>query len=230
MSIKGFRKMSLVDYPDRICAVIFTGGCNFRCPFCQNPDLINGLEEFPDIDEKEILDYLKEKRDWLDGICITGGEPTIYKGLVQLIEKIKSMGFLVKLDTNGSNPEMLKELVGRKLLDYIAMDIKSSPERYSEASGCKVEMENIRKSVEIIRNSGIEYEFRTTVLPRLFSFEDAEKTGKWLKGSKRFFLQQFRPDVTLDRSFEKEVPYSEEKLKKLADRMRPFFKEVDIRN
>lgn len=229
MSIKGFVKLSLIDYPGKTSSVLFLGGCNFRCPFCQNPDLINKLETMPSISEEEVINYLKEKKKWIDGVCISGGEPTLEKNLIEFIEKIKFLGFLVKLDTNGSDPKVLKDLIEKKLLNFIAMDIKSSPEKYSEASGIEVDIEKIKESVELIRNSGIEYEFRSTVLPKLFSKDDAIKIGEWLKGSKTFFLQQFRPDITLDKSYEKEETYNEEKLKEFMKVMKPYFNFVGIR-
>ncbi|MFH1445449.1 MAG: anaerobic ribonucleoside-triphosphate reductase activating protein [Nanoarchaeota archaeon] len=160
----------------------------------------------------------------------TGGEPTLYNNLPEFIKKIKDMGFLVKLDTNGSNPEILKNLIDKKLVDYIAMDIKASLERYSEASGCDVNLDDIKKSVDIIRKSGVDYEFRTTILPRLFTKDDAIKIGKWLNGSKRFFLQQFRPMITLDRSFENENSYSKKELREIAEIMKPYFDLVVIRD
>ncbi|MBU1134914.1 MAG: anaerobic ribonucleoside-triphosphate reductase activating protein [Nanoarchaeota archaeon] len=229
MPIKGFVKMSLIEYPGKTSSVIFLGGCNFRCPFCQNPDLIDDVNNIPTIPEEEVINYLKEKKKWIDGVCITGGEPTLEKNLAQFIKKIKSLGFLVKLDTNGSNPKILKELIDKKLLDFIAMDIKSSPNRYSEASGVEIDIEKIKSSANLVRNSGLEYEFRSTVLPKLFSKNDAKSVGEWLKGSKIFFLQQFRAEITLDKSYEKEFTYSKEELKELQEIMKPYFDRVEIR-
>jgi pyruvate formate lyase activating enzyme len=227
--IKGFQKISMIDYPGKMCSVVFLADCNFRCPFCQNPDLILNVENLPDIDQGDIFEYLETRRIWIDGVCITGGEPTLHEGLPGFCRKLKNNGFLVKVDTNGTNPEMLEKLVKKKLVDYIAMDIKGPPERYAEISGVPVDIEKIKKSVEIIRNSGIDYEFRTTVLPRLIKERDLESIGEWLNGSKRYALQQFRSMVTLDKSYEKETSYSEERMKRFEEILKPYFETVEVR-
>ncbi|MDI6826159.1 MAG: anaerobic ribonucleoside-triphosphate reductase activating protein [Candidatus Aenigmarchaeota archaeon] len=229
MMIKGFQKLSLIEYPGKIAAIVFVGKCDFGCHFCYNTDLIKNYDKVPDIPEKEITDFLAERKGLLDGISITGGEPTVHKDLPEFAKKIKDMGFLVMIETNGSNPEMIKELIDKKLVDYIAMDIKAPLEKYDEVAGVKVNKKKIQGSVDIIRNSSIDYEFRTTVIPKHFNEKDALAIGKWLKGSKRFFLQQFRPDKTLDESYQKVEQYPPEKLKKFAEIMKPFFESVKTR-
>jgi pyruvate formate lyase activating enzyme len=153
----------------------------------------------PNVDIKNIIEHLKSRHDWIDGVCVTGGEPTLHVALPQLLSEIKKLGFLIKLDTNGTNPKMLKQLIDKKLVDYIAMDIKAPLENYEDVVKTKVEKNNIKESVEIIRKSGIDYEFRTTVVPKLIKKDDIKRIGEWLKGSKMYCIQQFRYDKTLDK-------------------------------
>ena len=229
MMIKGLQKLSLIEYPGKISAIVFLGNCNFRCHFCYNTDLVKNYDKLPDIPEKKILDFLSTRKGLVDGLAITGGEPTLHKDLPVFIKKVKDLGFLVMLETNGSNPKMLKELIDKKLVDYIAMDIKAPLEKYDDVTGVKVNKKNIQESIDIIRNSGIDYEFRTTVIPKHFKKEDALAIGKWLKGSKRFYIQQFRSDKTLDESYKKMEAYSPEKMKELVEIMKPFFDSVKVR-
>ena len=229
MMIKGFQKLSLIEYPEKISAIVFLGNCNFKCHFCYNIELVRDYDKLPDIPEKEILDFLSTRKGLLDGIAITGGEPTLHKELPEFIKKVKDLGFLVLLETNGSNTEMLKELIDNKLVDYVAMDIKAPLEKYDEITGVKVNKENIQESINIIRKSGLDYEFRTTVIPKHFKEDDALAIGKWLKGSKRYVLQQFRPEKTLNDNYKKMESYAPEKLKELADLIRPFFDFVKVR-
>jgi len=229
LPIKGLQKTSLVDYPGNIVCTIFLAGCNFRCPYCQNPDLIDNPDKLPAIKEEDIIDFLEKKRKWLDGICISGGEPTIHPGLVDFIKKIKKMDFLVKLDTNGTNPVMIKELLDNKLIDFISMDIKASLDKYGDAANVGVNKEDLQKSVELIMNGNIDYEFRATILPKLHSEEDIKKIGEWLKGSKKFVLQQFRPKICLDKSYEKEKPFTKEEMEGFNKLLEPYFDKVEIR-
>jgi pyruvate formate lyase activating enzyme len=228
--IKGYLPSSLLDYPGKIVSVVFVSGCNFHCPFCFNIELVQNSKELKKIDPAQIIEHLKLRRKWLDGICITGGEPTLYKGLFRFISEVKSLGFLVKLDTNGTDPEMLKELIKKKLVDYIAMDIKTPLEKYQKAVKMKIDTDKIRESVDLIKGSGVDYEFRTTVVPSLLGKEDILAIGKWLKGSKRYFLQQFRPEKTLDPKLRKEKPYSIGEMEEMAEIAKPFFGNVEIRN
>ncbi len=229
MLIKGLQKLSLIEYPGKLSAVIWTGGCNFRCPFCYNTDIVLNYKKMPTISEKEIIDFMTTRKGLLDGLSITGGEPTLQKDLSEFAKKIKDMEFLFMIETNGSNPKMIKELIDRKLVDYIAMDIKSPLEKYEKVAGIRVNKKNIQKSIDIIRNSDIDYEFRTTVIPIFFKKEDALAIGRWLKGSEHYYLQQFMPEKTIDKAFKRVKPYSPEKLKKFAELMKPFFKSVSVR-
>lgn len=229
IKIKGYLPTSLIDYPGKIASVIFLPRCNFRCPFCFNIDLVNDSKELKDIGTEEIFHHLKYRKKWLDGVVLTGGEPCLHPGLIEFIRKIKKLGFLIKLDTNGTNPAMLERLIKDKLIDYVAMDIKAPLEKYEKVTKSKVNLKDIQKSVDIIRNTGIDYEFRSTILPKLHSKEDILAIGKWLKGSKRYFLQQFRPEKTLDKKLQKENPYSIEQLREFSEILKPFFEKVEVR-
>jgi len=231
MLIGGLQKSTLIDYPKKVVATVFTLGCNFNCSFCHNPELVDlkKIKQQPRIEEEIFFNFLKSRKNLLDGVCITGGEPTIQTDLIDFIKKIKEEDFLVKLDTNGSNPRVIKELLKQGLLDFIAMDIKSSAEKYQEAVGCKINLENIQKSIDLIQQSKIEYEFRTTIVPGLIDKKEIEKIGKWLNGSKSFSLQQFRKEKTLDKSFQKVMPYPDEELKEMAEIAKPYFDKVELR-
>ncbi len=230
VQIKGLQPLTLIDYPGKVACTVFLGGCNFRCPFCYNIDLVLRPKKLHSIPEEEFFNFLKKRKGWLDGVCIGGGEPTIYADLPIFISKIKSLGFLVKLDTNGSNPEMIKRLLRKKLLDYIAMDIKTrlNPKKYSEAVGVKADIEKIKKSITIIKKSKIDYEFRTTCIPKLVSKEDLIAIGKSLR-AKRFVIQQFENKKTINPKFQKIKPYSKEELENFAECLKPYFNEVKLR-
>jgi pyruvate formate lyase activating enzyme len=231
MKIGGLQKLTLVDYPGKVAATVFLIGCNFRCPFCQNPELacLDNTSGLAPISESDFFSFLDSKIGFIDGICITGGEPTINTDLIDFIRKIKAKGFLIKLDSNGSNPEVLSEIINEKLIDFIAMDIKTSLEKYEKAIGVKIDLENIKKSVEIIKNSGIDYEFRTTVVPWLVEKKDIEKIGEWLKGAKKIALQQFQNKKVLDKEFEKIQPYPDETLKEFKKILEKYIERVELR-
>jgi len=231
MKIGGLQKLTLVDYPNKIAATVFLTGCNFKCGFCHNPSLVDAKEmkNQPEIPEKEFFKFLKSKQGLVDGICITGGEPTINSDLPEFIKKIKKLNFSIKLDTNGNNPEVLKKLIEEKLLNFVAMDIKTSLDKYEKAVNTKINLENIKKSVEIIKNSGIDYEFRTTVVPGIVDREDIEKIGQWLKGAKKFALQQFRNQKVLNKEFEKVVPYWDDTLKEFEKILEKYIDRVELR-
>jgi pyruvate formate lyase activating enzyme len=195
MIIHGLNKLTLLDYPEHMACLVFTGGCNFRCPFCQNTDLVLAPASQPVIPEEEIFSFLKKRKGVLEGLVITGGEPTLNADLFDFIAKVKDEGYLVKLDTNGTAPDVIKRLLGARLLDYIAMDIKSSPEKYAATAGIKDTpelLEKIRESVGIIMDSGIDYEFRTTVVKELHTKEDLIGAGGMIKGARAYYLQSFR--------------------------------------
>ena len=231
MRIGGLEKLSLIDYPAKIAATIFTAGCNFRCGYCHNGELVDLTEakKHPNISEKNVFDFLNSRQGLLDGVCLTGGEPTSHSDLPSFIKKIKQLGFLVKLDTNGSNPEMLKKLLEENLLDFMAMDIKASREKYPETTGPTINLDNIQKSVSLIKESGLNYEFRTTIFPPLIDEKELKKIGQWIEGAECFVLQQFRPEKTLDKTFQEIKPYSEDKLKILAKIIEPFVERVLLR-
>lgn len=231
MEIKGLQRTSLIDYPDKISCVVFLGRCNFRCPFCQNPELVLYPEKEPTIPEGEFFNFLENRKGLLDSVVITGGEPCLHKELPAFISKIKEKGFSVKLDTNGYNPELLKQVINERLADYIAMDIKSDKEKYAKASGTKnLDIKRIEESIILIRKSKIPYEFRSTIVPKIFNEKTILNIGKWLKGSEKFCLQQFRTEKTIDPDFKKINPYPKEKLEEFAEKLRRFFKEVEVRN
>ena len=190
MTIKGLQKLTLLDYPGALAAIVFVGGCNFRCPFCHNGTLVLGNEG--DIDTEEFFSFLESRRGRLSGVVVSGGEPTLYPDLPEFIARIRALGYKVKLDTNGTNPDMIKSLVLDGLVDYVAMDIKNSPDSYAVTAGAVPDMEKIRQSVDFLLSGSVEYEFRTTLVRQFHTREDMEKIGKWIKGAKRYFLQNYK--------------------------------------
>lgn len=192
MKIKGLAKLTLLDFPGKVACTVFTGGCNFKCPFCHNASLAVRPGELPDIHEEEFFSMLSKRKGILDGVCITGGEPLLMPDIADFIERIKEMGYSVKLDTNGSFPEQLAKLIDLKLIDMVAMDIKNSPEKYQATVGLKsFDITPIYDSVKILMNSDIPYEFRTTVVRELHSAKDFESIGRWIEGAKAYFIQSF---------------------------------------
>ncbi len=193
MQIHGFNKTTLLDYPGHLAATLFLGGCNMRCPFCHNASLVTSPGSQPTIAEDEVLRYLTKRQAILEGVCITGGEPTLYPGLPEFIGKIKALGLQVKLDTNGTNPVMLKALTEDKLIDYVAMDIKNSPEKYGLSSGANSHLLNkVKESVAFILTGSIDYEFRTTIVKQHHTEADMNSIGVWLQGAKAYYLQAYR--------------------------------------
>ena len=193
MEIHGLNKTTLLDYPEHVAATVFTGGCNFRCPFCHNSELVLAPGGQPAFSEEEVLAFLKKRRGLLEGVCITGGEPTLQPDLEEFIGKVKELGYLVKLDTNGYRPEVLERLLKAGMLDYVAMDVKASPENYSKVAGLQgMDVERVGRSVKLLKESGIDYEFRTTVVKGLHSIEEFEKIGRWISGAKAYYLQAYR--------------------------------------
>ncbi len=190
MKIHGFNKLTLLDYPGHTAAVLFLGHCNFRCLFCQNSSLVLFPDQEPDISKEEIFSFLKKRRGILEGVCITGGEPTLSPDLPQLASDLKSLGYLVKLDTNGSRPDMLKFLAAHRLVDYVAMDIKSSPQRYPSVCGY-TSLSSVEESVSFLLRGSVPYEFRTTVVKELHSGRDFEDIARWIAGCPRYFLQSY---------------------------------------
>jgi pyruvate formate lyase activating enzyme len=233
MDVKGIQKLTLVDYPGKIACTLFLFGCNFRCGFCHNPELVleNGLKS---ISEEEIFSFLEKRKNQLEGVCLTGGEPllTLEK---EFLKKIKEMGYPIKLDTNGSFPEKLKEFIDKKLIDFIAMDIKSGKEKYGETAGAKIDLKKIEESIRLIVNSGLDYEFRTTVIQGIHSEEEIEKIGKWVYAlaggkAKKYSLQGFKNSGKfIDSKYSKEKDVSEEFLKEISKSCNNYFKDVEIK-
>ena len=224
----GLQKLTLLDFPGKMACTVFTGGCNMRCPFCHNRSLVFLNENDGEISANEILEYLESRNKVLDGICISGGEPTLHTGLKDFIKKVKSLGLRVKLDTNGTNFKVLKELIDEHLLDYVAMDIKNCPKKYPETVGFEsYDMSEIEKSKDYLLEDHVDYEFRTTVVKQFHEVDDFEEIGKWINGAKRYYLQNFEDHGTCIQSGLSEV--GTETLEKMKETAKPFVREIDIR-
>ena len=228
MKISGLQKTTLLDYPGKVAATVFTPGCNFRCPFCHNSLFVLNGGEGETIPEDKFFSFLDKRKGILEGVCITGGEPLMQEGLKEFILKIKERGLLVKLDTNGSFPERLKELAGCGIIDYVAMDIKNSPARYAETSGITGGiMPEINESVEFLLSGTIDYEFRTTAVRQFHTAEDFIEIAKWIKGAKRYFIQPFEDSEGVIK--EGLSGFSPEELCGFADAVREYVPSVSIR-
>ena len=228
MRVRGLQKLTLLDFPGKMGCTVFLGGCNFRCSFCQNSELIlPGGDEY-EIPEEDFFAFLKKRQGMLDGVCITGGEPLVNKNVDDFARRIKDMGYLVKLDTNGTFPDKLRALIDAGLVDYVAMDIKNSPEKYAETVGLeKFDMEPVFESVRLLMGGETDFEFRTTVVRELHSAEDFEKIGEWLKGDEKYFLQSFTDsDFVLQKGLS---AHSRETLRTFADIVRKNVPRVEIR-
>ena len=229
MQIGGFQKFSMIDYPDKLCAIIFTQGCNFKCPYCHNPELNHHQNTKELINENDIIDFLKTRIKKLDAVVISGGEPTLQPNLISFIKKIKEMGFLVKLDTNGSQPHIIKKLLEDNLLDYIAMDIKSPLEKYEYYTKNTISTKAIKQSIDLIKNSNIKYEFRTTITKEELNINDFIEIGKILNNAKLYYLQKFTPTKTLNKDF-LNVPHpSDEELLQIKKAIKPYIRQIEIR-
>lgn len=225
--IKAIQKTSLIDYPNKVSCVIFLGGCNFRCGYCHNPDLIK--DDLKSLDEEEVLEFLKKRKKWLDGVVFSGGEPLLKNDIISFIEKVKEVGYMIKIDTNGTNPELLKSLIDKKLIDYVAMDLKNRLNKYEEVVNTKVDINKVKKSIDIIKNSKISHEFRCTVLPRLHSKEDIKEMTNLIKND-TLFLQQFNNKVKLlDPKFENDVPFSVSELEEIKKACEKSIRKIEIR-
>jgi len=231
LDIKGFIETSLIDWDGKVVSVIFLPGCNFRCPYCQNMDLVDHPEKFKTVPEERIFEYLESHRDFIDGVCITGGEPTIHKdkGLTEFIRHVKQEGFLVKLDTNGSDPAYIKDLVHKKLIDFVAMDVKAPLEAYNKAVSVKVDTNMIKESIDFLRSGEIDYEFRTTIAPTIFGPEEIEDAAKLIAGAKKYVLQQFEPENCLDIELKKLKPADIEAVSQMMDIAKKYVKNVIYR-
>ena len=227
MDLHGLQKLTLLDYPGKVACTVFLGGCNLRCPFCHNGELLdNSLP--PQLISEELLAFLGRRRGLLDGVCITGGEPLLRPQLPQLLRRVKELGFSVKLDTNGAFPRQLKEIVGQGLVDYVAMDIKNSPERYPQTAGVPdLNLEPYRQSVSLLLEGRVDYEFRTTVVREYHDADSFRAIGPWLTGARRYFLQSFVDrDTVLQPGLH---PCTREQLETFADLVRPYVAQVELR-
>ncbi len=227
MQIHGFNKTTLLDFPGHLASTVFTGGCNMRCPYCQNADLVLNPLSQPLIDENVIFDHIKKRKGIIEGVCITGGEPTLQADLEDFIKRLKELGVMVKLDSNGYRPEVLKRLMENGLLDYVAMDIKSSLDDYHTVAGVKLDTSLIKESIDLLKNGPIDYEFRTTVVKELHSKETFEKIGELLSGAKQYFLQGYiDSERVIERRFSS---YTKEELEGFVTILKKTIKNVSIR-
>jgi len=217
IEIKGFLETSLSDWPGKLCSVLFLPTCNFRCPYCHNHPLVFHPEQYATIPLEDILGRLRFLRNWIDGVCVTGGEPCLHADLPALVQEIKRHRFLIKLDTNGSNPQRLEELIETGEVDFVSMDVKAplNPFRYSQSAGLSVKLEPILESIEILKRGKVDYEFRMTVVPGLHKEEDVQTLGDQLRVGPRFILQNFNPESPLDPSLKNIAPYDPKVLKKI---------------
>lgn len=233
MLISGIQKFSLLDFPEKTSCIIFTPGCNFRCGYCHNPEFVlpDKIQKLRNtfIPEKNILNFLAQRINLLDGVVISGGEPTLMPDLIPFIYKIKEMGFLVKLDTNGNRPEVIREIIAKKIVDYIAMDIKTSLTEYQNLVGKFVKPNNILESIRLLITNDIDYEFRSTLIKEIHSSNTLEVMSDMIGGAKKIYLQTFRPDHTLDEEFQKYHPFEKKEMDSIVLTFKKNVEEVYIR-
>ena len=227
MKIHGLQKMTLLDFPGRVACTVFFGGCDMRCPFCHNAELLDGTA--PAImDDEELLAFLKKRQGLLDGVAFTGGEPLLQKDLPELTAKNRDLGYPVKLDTNGMHPERLELMMKKGLVQYVAMDIKNGPERYAETAGLpEIDLAPVRESVSLLMNGETDYEFRTTVVAELHDDRSFEQIGQWIKGARHYYLQKFTDRDTVP--FEGLHAPTDEQMRKWAEKLRPDIPAVELR-
>jgi pyruvate formate lyase activating enzyme len=228
VEIKGLEKFAPLDFPGYISATVFLGGCNFRCPFCHNADLVLRPEAIDTMPLDYFITFLDSRKDWLEAVCVSGGEPLLQEDLEVLLRVIKERSMLVKLDTNGSRPDRLTDLVGAKLVDYVAMDVKAPLHRYKEVTRSEVSEDDIARSIEFVRTSGLPYTFRTTVVPGLVGEKDLLEIAQMLHRAKRFQIQQFSRRNPVDKIFAEVKPYPEEEINRLAGLVKPYFDDVRV--
>jgi pyruvate formate lyase activating enzyme len=230
VKLKGWVRTSLIDYPDHIATVLFTGGCNFRCPMCHNADLVLRPAEIPTLPEEEVWDFLARREGMVDGVVITGGEPTLQPDLPPFLRRLKDAHLDLKLDTNGYRPGILKTLLRKDLLDYVALDIKAPPKKYPLLTGrADLDVTRIERSIALLKEGDIPYEFRTTVVPGLLDEDDVAEIAQWIAGADQYTLQQFRPVNTIDPTLEKLSPYPTEMLQTMAGRASRWVSRVMVR-
>ena len=229
MRIGGLQKVTLIDYPGKIGATVFTQGCNFRCPYCHNPELVDPDQYGELVPEEEALSFLEKRRGKLDAVTVTGGEPTIHKDLDRFLKTLKRMGYLVKVDTNGSNPDALERLINGSLVDYLAMDVKGPLKKYAAVASVNVDTAQIARSIELILSSGVEHEFRTTVVRSQLAPRDLRSIAALIKKARLYVLQPFVPTKTLDRSFLSAASYSPQELSTIQKNLEKELTRVVIR-
>ncbi|MCK5421038.1 MAG: anaerobic ribonucleoside-triphosphate reductase activating protein [Deltaproteobacteria bacterium] len=224
--IKGFLETSFVDWPGKVASVIFLSHCNFRCPYCHNYDLVLHPDQLPTIPFEQVIQQIKKYKGWVDGVCITGGEPTLFPALVQLIEQLRNEHMLIKLDTNGSRPEVLKKLIDNHLVEHVAMDVKAplNQESYSNCCGVSVDLEKIKGSIDLLRKTFISYEFRVTAVPTLLKKENLLTLANELKGSEKLTLQNFNPEHPLDPGLKNIKPYTDQEIEEMQEEMNQILK------
>jgi pyruvate formate lyase activating enzyme len=230
MLFGGIQKTTLVDYPGKVACILFTLGCNFRCPWCHNPELSAPelVVKQSVMEEKEILDFLESRKGLLQGVCITGGEPTVQPDLRDFIQKVKDMGFLVKLDSNGLKPDVLEDLIKDKLVDYIAMDIKNKPEKYGETIGRQIDFKLIKKSIGLVKSLA-DYEFRTTVVPGIVLEEDILEIAEMLTPARRYYLQSYQNEKVIGFSFNKKDLLGKPDLERIREKIKDKFVVCEVR-
>lgn len=231
MIIAGLQKMTITDFPENVACILFLKGCNFRCPYCHNSELIDYKIDDNYILKEEVFDFLKKRQGILDGVVISGGEPTVNKDLPKLIKEIRDLGFKIKLDTNGTNPQMLKELLEDGLIDYVAMDIKNVQTKYLETAGLSEKnvqiLENVQKSIDILKKSNVDHEFRTTIMKNYHNIEDLEEINKLIGKDEKYFIQNFEDsEYVLDHNIE---PFSEKELKEINNKLTKNFQKTSVR-
>jgi len=227
--VKGFIKNTLLDWEGKVASVIFLPGCTFRCPMCHSPHLVRGDGELQTVSLDSVLDFMESNREWIDGLVITGGEPTMQPGIIELLKTLRQREIPVKLDTNGSRPDVLENILRSRLIEAAAMDVKAPKEKYDRVAGVKVDVESIDRSIRLLLDSDIEYEFRTTVCRACHSGDDIVEIARWISGAKRYVLQNFRPEDCLDPAMEKVIPYSVADLKGFAERARKYVPTCAVR-
>ena len=229
MHVKGWVRSSLLDYPGRIAASLFCGGCNFRYPNCHNADLVLHPGDLPDIPDPEIWAFMRKRQSLLDGVVLSGGEPTLQPDLLPFATRLHEMGFEVKLDTNGYRPGVLQSMIEAGVVDYIAMDVKAPPLKYALASGVEIDIRRIQRSMDLLRTGRVAYEFRTTVVPGLLGEEEIVQIGQWIAGAQQYYLQQYSPRGTLDPEMSELAPCSPDRIREMADLSRQWVDRVGVR-
>lgn len=228
MIVCGFEKFSMVDYMGKICCTVFTGGCNFRCPFCHNGSLVVGDVKSNAIDVEDVLSYLRKRKGLVDAVCVTGGEATLQTGLAEFYRSVKAMGYLTKLDTNGLRPQVVRDLLDEGLLDYVAMDIKNSPEKYPLTTGiASVDLDKINESVELLKTCGVNHEFRTTLIEEFHTEDDMKKIADWVSGARSYYVQGYNDaEGCIEHGF---TPVSKQKAEKYLELFKGKVAEVGMR-